>query len=188
MKIILRLFAFAVSLILGVQVAVSWANINLSIPNDLTVENDESHYISKPRPPTGLYVTYAGFHRAIGDEGPYLRFLAYNGTPDPINYRGFGAEMPFPYIVGKGREVLGTFRCGRGSTSHSIDPGQTAEFMLSASDFDAIPKRRELITVGFHLRPEYFSESEVTNSEPFVLPDEFRSAIRRYQQQIYTSE
>ena len=190
MKILVRLSAFVISLFLGVQLAVlvSWAITNLTVPSDTSLEIVGDFEHTKATPPIGLYVTYAGFQPAIGQEQPYLRFIAYNGTPDPINYHGYGADEPFPHIVAKNLDVLGSFICGNGSTSHLIDPWQTAEFKLNAYHFDSIPKSGEIVTVGFHLRPEYFSESNVTNSEPFVLPAEFRAAIRKHQQELNSSE
>jgi len=189
MKIFLRLSAFVLSLTLGVQLVAfaSWAVTNFTIPMYVSEETIAELDAITAKPPIGLYVTYAGMVPANREAGPYLRFIAYNGTSDTINYSGFGSHMPFPHIAANGRDVS-SWVCRNGSTEHSIEPDNTAEFRVPVYEFALVPNRRDDVTVGFYLRPDHSDETEVTNSQPFVLPDEFRIAIRKYQHAMNSSQ
>jgi len=186
MKILGRIIVFGLAFFSGSQIVSLVSSVWPEIPN--IVVDKELAENEKAVEPRGIRVMYAGEVMADEDETAYLRFVVYNGTSSKVSYNSKGSVWPFPYIRVNGKALPETISCGNGVKTYFIEPGDSAEFLVRAYEFDKVPKKGDLVTVGFYL-VDPISHSDLPNaaysyeefsSEPFVLPDSFRQAIRQF--------
>ena len=180
MKILRRTFLFVLTFVLGVQMAAFGDWSSRAIPDISAPEEREPFDDQKSVAPEGIRLMYAGMEPARGDEIAYLRFVVYNGTSSRVGYASHGAEWPFPGVWVNGKKSPGVLMCGNGMGRYFIEPGASAEFRLGVYEFETVPKKSDLITIGFYLDAGL---AEDVLSQPFVLPDSFRRSIEAWHKQ-----
>ncbi len=181
MKIFGRFVVFALTFVLGTQLAqfVSTMNTALNPTNLPAVEEPDPFSMKRSSMPTGITVTYAGMQKNEQD-GTYLKFIVHNGTNAPVVYGAKGSYWPFPEVLIDGNKQPDQYRCGSGSSAFSIEPKMSAEFRVREVEFDNVPKKNAMISVGFYLgdpRSDFGSE---IYSESFILPESFRDSIKEW--------
>ena len=177
MKILWRITLFALTLVLGIQMAAFEAWSIPEIPDIPVTEQLKRFEEEKAVAPEGIRVMYAGEEHARGDEIAYLRFIVYNGTSDRISYAAKGAEWPFPEVYINGKKSPDILRCGSGMTLYFIEPRASAEFRVGVYEFETAPRKSDLITVVFNVGDADSGLADEAISQPFVLPDSFRRSI-----------
>jgi len=186
MKILGRIIVFGLTFFSGSQIVSLLSSVWPEIPN--IVVDKELAENEKAVEPNGIHVMYAGMEPARGNDTAYLRFIIYNGTSGKVRYVSKVSEWPFPSLYLNGKKLPEITRCRSGMRSYSIEPGVSAEFRVGVDEFLEVPKKGDLITVGFYLvdpiSHSYLryaaSSAEEFSSEPFVLPDSFRQVIRQW--------
>ena len=177
MRIVARFFLFISAFVIGTQAAALFSQIWPEIPEIAVKEKTDWLEDEKASTPTGIQVLYAGVVSARGNEPASLRFIAHNGTSKTIVYGSKGAQNPWPDVYINGRLVPHGWRCGSGAMLYEIAPGASAEFHLEVYEFENIPPKGSLITVGYSLHEKDSKSYDEIFAEPFMLPDTFRRAI-----------
>ncbi len=173
MKWFARLLVFGVALSVGVLAATVWWAFILSADSD-------RHLIScamplAPPAETGLKVTFEGF-----DRSEYLlRFRIYNGLDRPVKYLAHSPSAPFPRFKFNGAVPQHTFTCGTGIQTFYISPGTSAEVTVSRYDFGELPKKGDMINVGYYLDATPYDKFEIYYADGFLVPEEFVEFLSR---------
>jgi hypothetical protein len=178
MKIVARFFLFISAFVVGTQAAALFSQVWPEMPEIAVNEKTDWLETERASSPDGIQVSYTGVIPAHGNEPASLRFIAHNGTSKTIVYGAKGAENPSPDVFVNGQLVVPQgWRCGSGARLYEIAPGASAEFHVGVYEFETIPSKGSLITVGYYLNERDSKLLNETFSEPFVLPDTFRRAI-----------
>ncbi len=183
MRIFLRIALFILTFLFGVQFVAFMSSVSHwpAVPDiDLPTEYP-AFEIGKATKPRGITVAFAGMEPESKDEAAYLKFVIYNGTLHQVTYGAKGgAERPFPDVWVNGRPLPEEYRCGSGMMLYEIAPGMSAEFRIGRYEFENVPKKGDLINVGFYLRESHAEFGEAIFSEPFMLPEKFRRTIDQW--------
>jgi hypothetical protein len=148
----------------------------LAVPEIEIAETDPDKTGIAPGP-QGIYVMYAGIRTGPRRGDVYLRFLIHNGTDHPLGYVGYSANHSFPFLKANGKELPDTNYCWNGSQEYTIPPGRSTEVYVGREEFLIRPSKNARISTGFQLRLASTTGSSVHYSEPFLVPEEFRSSI-----------
>lgn len=192
MKWIARLLAFSSALILGLFAAflLSTRTSNSSVP---------SVRIPAPRPfsktsveesfsDVKIYFDDIDYGKQLGD--PFLRIRILNGTDQALGYdhlnqacqaEGFmnlwvnDQRAPQPSRdIGNVHKFTHSFV---GVESLTIPSGNSAVIEITPFDFSFRPGKYDVITAEFCLRYENGVASRLFRSQPFTLPEAFRTKI-----------
>src|SRR5687768_7325118 len=177
MKWISRSFVFAVALMLGGSAVsiVSMFNGETPYP-DISVYDPSLTNSHSAITPDGIKVMYAGWERGKA-EGPYLKFIIYNGLDQPITYAGYGPMYPIVEI-GINGYFDRIWECQNGTEHFNIEPRGLVEVYVDRYEFyEKRPRKTDRTTVEFYLWTAPDGETEIYTSEPFLLPDDFRDKI-----------
>lgn len=178
MKWLARTLVFALTFALGA--ILPGALSSLSEVGDVDLEFDSLDEHSEMAPsPSGVKVIYLGLDRTNTDRPRRLRFLVYNGLSLPIRYSAHQPDGAFPRLTIAGREIPPIAVCGNGISTYFILPGRSTEMTVSALEFTEVPRANDSITAGFYFLTTLPGRGAMHFSEPFLLPSEFRDALRR---------
>ena len=127
--------------------------------------------------PADIEVMCAGM--ITGTDGqPILRFVIYNGLPQTITYEAKTPKFPFADLTRDGRRLRQLIGCASGLKTYYIPPGRSAEVHVDPRIYLERPRRSDRVTVGFYVRSEDDGTNTRVESTPFLLPEEFRAAIK----------
>lgn len=181
----MKIGPFFLALFLGIQ-AVSLAKYlaaKPSLPADADIVVDRSYGESTPAErPEGIRVLYDGIFPSSDHQSPTLRFLIYNGSSREVSCIGYWGICASPEIRLRGLEAK-AWVCMNGSSFYTIKPGESAELMVSAADFQLLPGKTEEVVIGYKFKyPD--GRSDQYFAAPLVLPAEFRTAVRKYLKEL----
>lgn len=173
MKWFLRGLVFTAALFVGFAATAAFRSDGLSncVVNVPSTGDDETQFAN---PPHGVNVMYAGFGRDPAYVQPYLRFIIYNGLTHPISYEASTPYGPYAELIANRRLLSTVIGTETKTQEFDILGGDSAEVRVYSNQFTARPPKGVPIKVGFYMGDNYKPDI----SQPFLLPDEFREAIR----------
>lgn len=140
--------------------------------------------------PDGITVSYVGMQRhddkggSFQRGGPHLKFIVHNGTDTPINYSSnSGPDGAFSEVRIDGNKQPDRYSCGSGAMVYSVEPKMSAEIRVYDTDFEVVPRKKDMISVGFYLRDPQSGFKEIY-SEPFILPEQFRDSVKKWRKEV----
>jgi hypothetical protein len=170
---------FVLTFFFGIQIValVSWTWPE--IPKIFVTEEIARFNGENAAEPTGIRVMYAGMEPNRKDETAFLRFVVYNGTSSKVSYDAQVSQRPSPKVYVNSHTSPSIGRCRSGMKPYFIEAGASAEYLVGSFEFERVPNKSDLITVGFYLRYVNSDLAEEIFSEPIVLPDAFRQSIHQ---------
>ncbi len=171
MKWLIRVLVFALALLLGVVAA------RIALTSFMAVAENEVYNFDRPTAETGVRVDYIGMSK--NDDGSqWLQFEIQNGLFQPLSYRAHSSGGLFPNIKVRGEKIDGLGRCGTGLMPYFLLPTSSVVVSVAAYEFTKRPEKNDTIAVGFYLNKTLSGEPQIYWSEPMVLHEDFRLAIR----------
>jgi len=133
--------------------------------------------------PRGIRIMYEGVFPVWAEEHePPLRFHIYNGSSRELKCIGYSGMCASPEIRVRGLDAT-AWVCMNGSSFYTIKPGESAEVMVDPQDFNFLPGKSELVTVGYEFEhPD--GSSDLYFAESIVLPAAFRKAVNKHLKEV----
>jgi hypothetical protein len=175
MKWLAQVSVFSITVAIGVLAGyISWNGL---LPDrEITVVQCPGNYTLQK--PAGVLVTYEGFAKTDGEFSQWMRFRIHNGLTQPLEYWAHSTGGLMANIRVNEDEIPGVFRCGTGLRMFYLAPGSSVDVNVSSAEFIERPEKDGMVSIGFNLNGSQDGEAKIYWSDPLVLPDDFRLAIR----------